>query len=105
MLRNSAKVFRPGSWTGLWEMGARLRRLGVAQIRQCRAGRLSKIEHSRRPGMGSKIARNKAHSRDAGIVTLTKNRRLSSDLGGVCERISHALPDMAWSFDSVSARP
>jgi len=92
MLRNSAKIFPPESWTGLWEMGARLRR-GVAQIRHFRAGSLSKIEHSRRPG------------RDAGIVTLAKNRRLSSDFGGVSDRIFHALPDVAWNFDSVSARP
>jgi len=97
MLRNSAKVFRPGSWTGLWEMGARLRR-GVAQIRHFRAGSLSKIEHSRRPGMGSKIARNKARSRDAGIVTLAKNRRLSSDLGGVCEEHFPCAPRYGVEF-------
>ena len=44
------------------------------EVRQCRAGRLSKIEHSRRPGMRSKIARNEARSRDAGIVKLAKNQ-------------------------------
>ena len=32
MLRNGAKVFRPGSWTGLWEMGARLRRLALRRL-------------------------------------------------------------------------
>ena len=32
MLRNSAKVFSPGYWTGLWEMGARLRRPGLCRL-------------------------------------------------------------------------
>jgi hypothetical protein len=28
-----------------------------------------------------------------------------ADLGGEGEGILHALPDMAWNFDTVSARP
>ena len=35
-------------------------------------------------------------------------KRLSSTLAnsyGVGERIRHAVPDMAWNFDSVSVRP
>ena len=28
-----------------------------------------------------------------------------ADLGGVCERILRAVPDMAGNFDAVSARP
>jgi hypothetical protein len=28
-----------------------------------------------------------------------------ADLGGVCESILHAAPDMDWNFYTVSARP
>lgn len=28
-----------------------------------------------------------------------------ADLGGVGERILHAVPKMAWNFDTISARP
>jgi hypothetical protein len=28
-----------------------------------------------------------------------------ADLGGVGEGIFHALPDMTWNFDGISARP
>src|SRR5262249_2511537 len=28
-----------------------------------------------------------------------------ADLGGVCERVLHAMPDMLRNFDMVSARP
>jgi hypothetical protein len=43
-----------------------------------------------------------------GFLSSMIRRCLSSTLAnsyGVGERIRHAVPDMAWNFDSVSVRP
>src|SRR5215831_10021649 len=39
-----------------------------------------------------------------GSVTMPLSLTLA-DLGSVCERVLHAMPDMRWNFDTVSAWP
>jgi hypothetical protein len=75
-LVDPASFRQPGSWTGCWKQWKTLHAPRVVQIRHDRGGRLSKSEHSQRPGVKSKVARNETRSRDA-YLSLSVSLKIS----------------------------